>query len=82
MNECHLISHHWSNKEFETSLSLTEGFILCDGVSTMELNGKLYHHVIPLIHETFGEEKEHQFPQKGFWRAKGCFLFVSKLPLL
>ena len=30
-----------------------EGYRLCDGVSTMELNGKLYHHVIPLSHDTF-----------------------------
>ena len=50
-----------------------EGYKLCDGVSTMELNGKLYHHVIPLSHDTFGEE-EQQFPHKGFWRAKGCLL--------
>lgn len=51
-----------------------EGYRLCDGVSIMELNGKLYHHVIPLSHDTFGEEEEQQFPHKGFWRAKGCFL--------
>lgn len=24
-----------------------EGYNSCDGVSTMELNGKLYHHVTP-----------------------------------
>lgn len=33
-----------------------------------------YHHVIPLSNDTFREEKEQQFPHKGFWRAKGCFL--------
>ena len=32
----------------------------------------MYHHLIPLSHDTFGEE-EQQFPHKGFWRAKGCF---------
>ena len=37
-----------------------EGYRLCDGVSIMELNGKLYHHVIPLSHDTFGEEEEQQ----------------------
>ena len=55
-----------------------EGYKLCDGVSTMELNGKLYHHVIPLSHDTFGEEEEQQFPHKGFWRAKGCFLLCEQ----
>ena len=44
----------------------------------MELNGKLYHHVIPLSHDTFGEEEEQQFPHKGFWRAKGCFLLCQQ----
>ena len=34
-----------------------EGYWLCDGVSTMELNGKLNHHVMPLSHDTFGEEE-------------------------
>ena len=53
---------------------------MCDGVSKMERNGKLYHHVIPLIHDTFGEEKEHQFPQKGFWRAKDCFFLSASYP--
>lgn len=55
-----------------------EGYRLCDGVSIMELNGKLYHHVIPLSHDTFGEEEEQQFPHKGFWRAKGCFLMCQQ----
>ena len=55
-----------------------EGYRLCDGVSIMELNGKLYHHVIPLSHDTFGEEEEQQFPHKGFWRAKGCFLLCQQ----
>ena len=54
-----------------------EGYKLCDGVSTMELNAKLYHHVIPFSHDTFGEE-EQQFPHKGFWRAKGCFLLCQQ----
>lgn len=54
-----------------------EGYNLCDGVSTIELNDKLYHHVIPLSHDTFGEE-EQQFPHKGFWRAKGCFLLCQQ----
>ena len=54
-----------------------EGYKLFDGVSTMELNVKLYHHVIPLSHDTFGEE-EQQFPHKGFWRAKVCFLLCQQ----
>ena len=54
-----------------------EGYKLCDGVSTIELNDKLYHHVIPLSHDTFGEE-EQQFPHNGFWRAKGCFLLCRQ----
>ena len=54
-----------------------EGYKLCDGVSTIELNDKLYHYVIPLSHDTFGEE-EQQFPHKGFWRAKGCFLLCQQ----
>ena len=55
-----------------------EGCGLCDGVSTVELNGKLHHHVIPLSHDTFGEEEEQQFPHQGFWRAKGCLLLCQQ----
>ena len=43
-----------------------EGYRLCDGVSTLELSGKMFHHVIPVIHDSLGEEEEEQqFPHKG-----------------
>ena len=46
----------------------------------MELNGKLYHDVIPLIHDTFGQEKEHQFPQRDFGEQKVVFFLSASYP--
>ena len=59
-----------------------EGYRLCDGVSTLELSGKMFHHVIPVIHDSLGEEEEEQqFPHKGFWRAKGCLLLYQQVDI-
>ena len=59
-----------------------EGYRLCDGVSTLELSGKMFHHVIPVIHDSLGEEEEEQqFPHKGFWKAKGCLLLNQQVDI-
>ena len=56
-----------------------EIYKLCCGVSATELSGKLFHHVIPLDDEGEGnDEISVQFPHKGYWRAKGCWLICSK----
>ena len=43
----------------------------------MELTSKLFHHVVPINHDTLSkheeeaeEEEQQQFPHKCFWRAK------------
>ena len=55
-----------------------EGYKLCNGVQTLELTSKLFHHVVPINHDTVSEheeeeaaeeEEQQQFPHKGFWRA-------------
>ena len=55
-----------------------EGYKLCNGVQTLELPSKLFHHVVPINHDTVSEheeeeaaeeEEQQQFPHKGFWRA-------------
>ena len=54
------------------------GYKLCNGVQTLELTSKLFHHVVPINHDTVSEheeeEEQQQFPYKSFWRAKGCLL--------
>ena len=61
-----------------------EGYRLCSGVQTLELTSKLFHHVVPINHDTVSEREEEaveevqqQFPHKGLWRAKGC-LFIQE----
>ena len=56
-----------------------ESYQLCDGVQTLEMSSKLFHHVVPINHDSISdEEEEHrQFPNKGFWRARGCLLIVQ-----
>lgn len=53
-----------------------EGCKLCDGVQTMELTSKLFHHVVPISNDSMAEDEaeQQQFPHKGYWRARGCFL--------
>lgn len=63
-----------------------EGYKLCNGVQTLELTSKLFHHVVPINHDTVSEheeeeaeeEEQQQFPHKGFWRAKGCLLIQEQ----
>ena len=45
----------------------------------MELSRKLLHHVFPINHDSVSDEEEEQkkFPNKGFWRAKGCLLIIQ-----
>ena len=63
-----------------------EGYKLCNGVQALELTSKLFHHVVPINHDTVSEHEEEeaeekeqqQFPHKGFWRAKGCLLIQEQ----
>ena len=57
-----------------------ESYQLCDGVQTLELSSKLFHHVVPINHDSVSDDEEkeqQQFPNKGFWRAKGCLLIIQ-----
>ena len=62
-----------------------ETYKLCCGVNATEHTGKLFHHhVIPLDDEGEdtnsgeGDEISVQFPHKGYWRGKGCWLMCDK----
>ena len=59
-----------------------ESYQLCKGVQTLNPNpNKLFHHIVPINHDSVSdeeeEEEEQQFPNKGFWRAKGCLLIIQ-----
>lgn len=49
-----------------------EAYKLCGGVNASEMTGKLYHHVISLNQDLVVDEDSQQFPQEGYWIAKGC----------
>ena len=51
-----------------------EAYKLCCGVTMNELNGKLFHHVIPMC--TTDEDDNNPFPNKGYWKIKGYSLLV------
>ena len=40
-----------------------------------ELNGKLFHHGIPMC--AADEDDNNLFPNKGYWRIKGCSLLCD-----
>ena len=54
-----------------------EGYELCCGVTTNDLNGKLFHHVVPINSEDTDEDDNNQFPHKGYWRVKGCLILCD-----
>lgn len=56
-----------------------DSYQLCNGVQTLELSSKLLHHVVPINHDSVSDEEEEQqqFPNKGFWSAKGCLLIIQ-----
>lgn len=56
-----------------------ESYQLCDGVQTLEMSSKLFHHVVPINHDSISDEEEEQrqFLNKGFWRARGCLPIVQ-----
>lgn len=35
-----------------------EGYKQCNGVRTLELTSKLFHHVVPINHDTVSEHEE------------------------
>ncbi|KXJ10782.1 hypothetical protein AC249_AIPGENE21812 [Exaiptasia diaphana] len=63
------------NLTFSNLVKELESLRLCNGVEAMELTGKLFHHVVPIHHDSLSDDEEQeQFPHKGFWRVKGCLL--------
>ena len=52
-----------------------EAYKLCCRVTMNELNGKLFHRVIPMC--TTYEDDNKPFPNKGYWRIKGCSLLYD-----
>ena len=91
---CYLVEDHplylqyrryMQNVTMSNLVKELEGYKLCSGVQTLELTSKLFHHVVPINHDTVSEQEEEaeeeeqqQFPHKGFWRAKGCLLIQEK----
>ena len=52
-----------------------ESYKLCCGVEASELTSQLFHHVIPINEDPLQEgEQGELFPNKGYWRTKGCDL--------
>lgn len=62
------------NVTLYTLIKKLKDHTICVGVNAFELTGKLYHHVIPISHDSMIDEDEQQFPHKGFWRVKECDL--------
>ena len=52
-----------------------EAYKLCCGVTMNELNSKLFRHVIPIC--ATDENDNNTFPNKGYWRIKGCSLLCD-----
>lgn len=51
----------------------------CCGVTALELTSKLFHHVIPVSEDSLQEGDQYQqFPHKGYWRSKGCWLMCGQ----
>ena len=52
-----------------------ESYKLCCGVEASELTSQLFHHVIPINEDPLQEgEQGELFPNKDYWRTKGCDL--------
>lgn len=64
------------NVTLSNSVKNLSDFTLCCGVDATEITSKLYHHVIPISHDSM--EEEQPFPHKGFWRARECSLLCEK----
>ena len=91
---CYLVEDHPPYLQYRRSMQNVtmsnlvkelEGYKLCSGVQTLELTSKIFHHVVPINHDTVieqeeevEEEEQQQFPHKGFWRAKGCLLIQEQ----
>ena len=91
---CYLVDDHplylkyrrsMQNVTLSNLMKDLESFNLCSGVQTCELNGKLFHHVVPLDNhacydssEDEEQQKQRQFPHQGYWRKKGCLLLQKE----
>ena len=42
-----------------------EGYKLCNGVQTLELPSKLFHHVVPINHDTVSEHEEEEAAEES-----------------
>ena len=53
---------------------------MCCGVQVTitELRSKLYHHVIPINHDSMQDNDEQQFPHKAYWRSRNCSLLFER----
>ena len=51
---------------------------MCCGVTTTELTSKLYHHVIPINHDSMQDNDEQQFLYKAYWRSRNCSLLFEQ----
>ena len=49
-----------------------KAYKLCCGVLWNKLNGKFFHYVIPIC--ATNKYNNNPFPNKGYWRIKGCLL--------
>lgn len=66
------------NVTLSTLVKNLEDCTMCRGVNTTEVTSKLYHHVIPVSHDSMQDSDEQQFPHRGFWRARGCWLLCEQ----
>ena len=64
---CYLVEDHPLYLEYRRSMQNVtmsnlvkelEGYKLCNGVQTLELTSKLFHHVVPINHDTVSEHEE------------------------
>jgi len=57
-----------------------ENYKVCAGVqdAATELTSKLYHHVVLIEDSLEDGEDNQQFPNKGYWRSKGCWLACNQ----
>ena len=56
-----LYLRYWrSIKNVSNLVKELESYQLCDGVQTLEISSKLFHHVVPINHDSISDEEEEQ----------------------
>lgn len=66
------------NVTLSTLIKNLGDYTMCCGVTTTELTSKLYHHVIPINHDSMQDNDEQQFPHKAYWRSRNCSLLFEQ----